>query len=128
MPSKRHPPRVIRPEAGSSRRTESSVVVLPQPDSPTSPRVWPGNTSNETSSRARGGLPCEAEKLRAQVPHAEERAPESSFLRQGSAQHDHVVAAFQVVHRKARVEHFLQHIAKKHTAQVTHTIAKPGGR
>ena len=50
-------PAVILPPAGNSRISDMSVVVFPEPDSPTSPIVCPGITSNETSSNARAILP-----------------------------------------------------------------------
>jgi len=47
------PSKETSPEVGSiSRRIERPVVDLPQPDSPTSPSVSPGMTSNDTSSTA----------------------------------------------------------------------------
>src|SRR5215217_172608 len=43
----------MRPSVGSSRfRIMREVVVLPQPDSPTSPKVSPALMSKETSSTA----------------------------------------------------------------------------
>ena len=48
-PSKR-----TEPEVGSTRRsTDLAVVVLPQPDSPTSARVSPRSSVNDTPSTAR---------------------------------------------------------------------------
>src|SRR4051794_11712489 len=41
-----------------ARRTQRAVVVLPQPDSPTSASVSPAPTSNETSSTARISPTC----------------------------------------------------------------------
>ena len=47
------PPKRIVPAVGSSSRsTARPTVVLPQPDSPTSPSVSPGMTWSETSSTA----------------------------------------------------------------------------
>ena len=40
------------PLLGSSRMIESPVVLLPQPDSPTSPTHSPSSTSKETPSTA----------------------------------------------------------------------------
>ena len=48
-PSNRRPP----PVGSSSRSTSLAVVVLPQPDSPTRPRVWPRPTEKFTPSTAR---------------------------------------------------------------------------
>ena len=45
--------RMIPPVGRSSSSTIFAVVVLPQPDSPTSPRVLPGSIENEMSSTAR---------------------------------------------------------------------------
>ena len=53
-PPVRLPKTVIVPCAGSARlRISSSVVVLPQPDSPTRPRVSPERMSKEMPSTAR---------------------------------------------------------------------------
>ena len=71
MSSNNTSPGVMRPADGSSRMIDSIVVVLPQPDSPTRPSVWPGYTSNETSSTARAGALIGADKLRRQMPHAQ---------------------------------------------------------
>ena len=46
----------IRRDCGTQIRagmTEDAVTLLPQPDSPTSPTVWPGLTEIETPSTAR---------------------------------------------------------------------------
>ena len=54
------PRREIVPESGRSKPARHlATVVLPQPDSPTMPRVSPAATENETSSTAvtRGPLP-----------------------------------------------------------------------
>src|SRR6266516_4867950 len=45
---------ITLPASGSiSRRVERATVDLPQPDSPTSPRVRPPEIANETPSTAR---------------------------------------------------------------------------
>jgi hypothetical protein len=47
------PPSSIRPSVGSSKPPiMRSVVVLPQPDGPSSARKWPRSTSSEMSSTA----------------------------------------------------------------------------
>ena len=47
------PPMKMRPVVtGSSPATIRSVVVLPQPDGPSSVTSWPGRTSNDTSLTA----------------------------------------------------------------------------
>ncbi len=47
------PRKLITPEVGcSSATTIRPIVVLPQPDSPTTPRVSPRLTSNDTPSTA----------------------------------------------------------------------------
>jgi hypothetical protein len=52
-PSKRISPPAIRPGGmGMSRMTEAAVTLLPQPDSPTSPRVSPASIVMLTSSTA----------------------------------------------------------------------------
>jgi len=54
VPSKRIEPWAMRPVSGGiRRRMESAVTDLPQPDSPTMPRVSPRATSNDTPSTAR---------------------------------------------------------------------------
>ncbi len=53
-PSKRIEPEAMRPvSVGIRRRMESAVTDLPQPDSPTMPRVSPRASSNDTPSTAR---------------------------------------------------------------------------
>ena len=52
-PTSSEPSNFMEPLVGSRRRnTLRPVVDLPQPDSPTKPRVSPWNTSNETPSTA----------------------------------------------------------------------------
>ena len=54
IPSKRIAPPTMRPGGdGISRRIDSELTVLPDPDSPTSPTISPGRTANETSSTTR---------------------------------------------------------------------------
>src|SRR5262245_40462737 len=43
----------MRAALGSRRRIESASVLLPEPDSPTMPRVSPARSTSETSSTAR---------------------------------------------------------------------------
>ncbi len=50
-PSKQTLPRVMRPGAGVRPSAESIVMLLPEPDSPTTPRVSPACTSSDTPSR-----------------------------------------------------------------------------
>jgi hypothetical protein len=53
-PSKAIEPPTMRPvSAGSSRRIDSAVTDLPQPDSPTMPNVSPAARSKEMPSTAR---------------------------------------------------------------------------
>src|SRR5690606_9871552 len=49
-------PSTLLPRAGSSPMIASDVTDLPQPDSPTSPTVWPAATSKLTPSTARNSL------------------------------------------------------------------------
>ena len=50
---------VTRPPAGSRRRSERSVTLLPDPLSPTRPSTSPGRTSKETPSTAQSACaPC----------------------------------------------------------------------
>ncbi len=51
-PNSRMLPPLRWPLLGSRRMIEKPVVLLPQPDSPTTPRHSPSSTSNETSSTA----------------------------------------------------------------------------
>ena len=51
-PSKRTSPSTMRAAVGSRRRRDSASVVLPDPDSPTMPRVSPASSAKETSSTA----------------------------------------------------------------------------
>ena len=47
------PSKTIRPRVGSmARRTSRPVVVLPQPDSPTRPKVSPASIAKLTPSTA----------------------------------------------------------------------------
>jgi len=46
-------PSTIRPGGSIRPRMEKPVTVLPEPDSPTSPRISPGATSKSTPSTAR---------------------------------------------------------------------------
>src|SRR5690606_41951821 len=56
-------PPTIRPGgSGTSRITERAVTLLPQPDSPTTPTVWPRSTSIETPSTARKLLPSDVDR------------------------------------------------------------------
>ncbi len=48
LPSKKTAPSTIFPEAGSRRMMESEVTLLPLPDSPTSPMIWPGSMAKST--------------------------------------------------------------------------------
>ena len=55
--------------------TASDAIVLPDPDSPTSPRISPASTANETSRRRSISLPstptvrpCTSKRLRASPP------------------------------------------------------------
>src|SRR4051812_23119905 len=57
-PSNRTLPPTPPPPVGSSRITESAVIVLPHPDSPTSPSVSPARTLSSTPSTA-----CTVERL-----------------------------------------------------------------
>ena len=43
-------PLTMRPPGGSNRMSESAVMLLPQPDSPTIAKVSPGGTTNEMPS------------------------------------------------------------------------------
>ncbi len=53
------PSKVTVPEVGSSRpRTMRAMVLLPEPDSPTRPRVSPRSMEKETRSTT-GGASCE---------------------------------------------------------------------
>ncbi len=52
-PSKRIAPLTIRAAGGSNRRMVRASVVLPEPDSPTTPSVSPARSVSETSSTAR---------------------------------------------------------------------------
>ena len=52
LPSKRISPLTMRPFSGSSLRIARAAVVLPQPDSPARPRLWPGSTTKLTPSTA----------------------------------------------------------------------------
>src|SRR5690606_29239031 len=49
-------PSTLLPRAGSSPMIARDVTDLPQPDSPTSPTVWPAATSKLTPSTARNCL------------------------------------------------------------------------
>ena len=51
-PSNRIRPLAILPGYSIRPMTLRAVTLLPQPDSPTSPRVWPWATANETPSTA----------------------------------------------------------------------------
>ena len=47
------PPIMMRPlDTGSRPATMRNVVVLPQPEGPSSVQSWPGCTRNDTSSTA----------------------------------------------------------------------------
>jgi hypothetical protein len=46
-------PPTMRPGSGTRRRIDSAVMVLPQPDSPTTPSVSPSSTCRLTPSTAR---------------------------------------------------------------------------
>ena len=46
-------PPTIRADSGSSRMIESTLAVLPDPDSPTIPNSFPGSTEKLTPSTAR---------------------------------------------------------------------------
>ena len=52
-PWNRISPPTMRAAGGSRRRSDRARVVFPEPDSPTTPSVWPTSRSNETSSTAR---------------------------------------------------------------------------
>jgi hypothetical protein len=45
-------PALISPFGGSRRSSALATVLLPQPDSPTMPTIWPGLTSKLTSRSA----------------------------------------------------------------------------
>ena len=49
MPLRRMAPASIRPLRGSRPMTDCAIVVLPEPDSPTSATNSPGRTSNDKS-------------------------------------------------------------------------------
>ena len=53
VPRRTAPPTMRPGGSGISRRIESDVTVLPQPDSPTMATVLPRGMENETSSTAR---------------------------------------------------------------------------
>jgi hypothetical protein len=53
VPERRTAPDSMRPPEGSSPSTALEVVVLPDPDSPTSATTSPGCTSKETSCTTR---------------------------------------------------------------------------
>ena len=58
-PARRTPsPRTVA-ESGSRPMTDSPKVLLPHPDSPTTPTISPGSTRSDTSSRASTSPPCE---------------------------------------------------------------------
>ena len=42
----------MRPGFGFRLRIDIIVTLFPEPDSPTTPSVWPGRTENETPSTA----------------------------------------------------------------------------
>jgi hypothetical protein len=42
----------MRPGGSTMRRIERAVTLLPQPDSPTTPRVCPGRMANDAPSTA----------------------------------------------------------------------------
>ena len=52
-PSSRTSPEVTRASGGSTPRMARRVMLLPEPDSPTSPSASPRSTSNDTPSTAR---------------------------------------------------------------------------
>ena len=52
-PSKRSWPPTILAPGGSNLRIDSASVVLPEPDSPTMPSVWPASSVSVTSCTAR---------------------------------------------------------------------------
>src|SRR6185436_9687033 len=52
VPSKTIRPPTVRPGGSTRPRMEKPVTVLPQPDSPTSPRISPGLTEKLTPSTA----------------------------------------------------------------------------
>jgi hypothetical protein len=47
------PPRILPAGCGSRRTIDIAVTLLPQPDSPTMPTVFPSGTENDTWSTAR---------------------------------------------------------------------------
>ena len=51
-PLKRMSPPAMRASGASNPSTASAVVLLPEPDSPTTPSARPAPTSNDTSSSA----------------------------------------------------------------------------
>src|SRR2546421_4993863 len=53
FPSKMMRPAAISPGCSTSRMMLSAVTLLPHPDSPTRPMIWPGRMANETPSTAR---------------------------------------------------------------------------
>src|ERR1700682_1141252 len=53
LPSKRMRPAAISPGCSISRMMLSAVTLLPHPDSPTRPMIWPGWIANDTPSTAR---------------------------------------------------------------------------
>ncbi len=63
LPAREHDPPVDDPArgAGTSLRMERAVIDLPQPDSPTRPRVLPFATDRETPSTARA-MPSSVKK------------------------------------------------------------------
>jgi hypothetical protein len=50
--SRTWPPRMRAAGRGVSRKIERHVMLLPEPDSPTRPSVWPSPTAKDTPSTA----------------------------------------------------------------------------
>src|SRR5512138_3086224 len=108
----------MRPLDGSRRMAAMSVVVFPQPDSPTRPSVCPGITSKETSSKARAtsSRPPRCGKMNS-VVRCCTLSNDSLIFCLDVLDSDHVLAAFEVMAGQSRVEHFLQHVPQQHAAQ-----------
>src|SRR5579871_314412 len=67
-PSKRMRPLTSEVRAGSRPITARKVTLLPQPDSPTTPRVRPRRTASETPSTARVVRPASPWKVTLRLP------------------------------------------------------------
>src|SRR3954453_7922454 len=134
-PRRSRPARWIAPDtilpggAGTRRRIDSAVALLPQPDSPTIAKVSPGMTWNETPSTART-MPSRVKNQVFSSATSSSGRPATASDNGGAAAADGTVSATALTPgsqapRKARIERVAQSVAKQVDRQHRHRQHDP---